>query len=56
MNALTRIPTLLDEPTPLTLRPRPTVDPAVFGVVAAMVLWAVLHAALAVSWLTAGRF
>ncbi|MDP1823775.1 MAG: hypothetical protein Q8L48_11045 [Archangium sp.] len=57
MNALTRIPPLplLAEPAPLVLRPRPSVDPAVFGVVAAMVLWALLHAALVLSWLTAGR-
>ena len=41
-------PTLTQEPQ--SARP----DPVLWGVVAAMVLWGLLHAALVVSWLSAG--
>ena len=53
MNALTRIPALVE--ADLAVRPRVAVDPQLFGAVAAMALWVVLHAGLAMSWLSAGR-
>ena len=41
--------------TPTPAPPRTRQDGALVGVVAAMVLWALLHGALAVSWLSAGK-
>jgi hypothetical protein len=54
MNALTRTPPLV-LPV-MTLRPPRHPNAALLGVATAMVLWALLHAALVVSWISAGRF
>jgi hypothetical protein len=51
MNALTRIDTRIIQPEeaePVAM------DTPLYGVVAAIALWLMLHVGLAISWLTAG--
>jgi hypothetical protein len=50
MNAATHFPKLTVAPAP-----KPRHEPALIGVGTAALLWVLLHAAFAVSWLTAGR-
>lgn len=52
MNALTRIDTRLieaEETEPVSM------DTSLYGVIAAIALWLLLHFGLAISWLSAGR-
>ena len=50
MNALTSLhPIVIPEKPPLTI------DLSLFGASVAITLWLLLHAALVVSWLSAGR-
>jgi hypothetical protein len=51
MNALTRIETRIIQPE--AAEPVP-MDTSLYGVVAAISLWLLLHVAIAISWLTAG--
>lgn len=54
MNALTRIPS--DFVIPEKLADAPFLfDYSLLGVMAAIAIWGLLHAALAVSWLSAGQ-
>ncbi len=51
MNALTRIPVVVVEEAAAPV----ALDLSLPGAVAAIALWVLLHAALVVSWLSAGR-
>lgn len=50
MNAATHFPKLTIAPGP-----QPRFEPTLFGVGTAALLWVLLHAAFALSWLTAGQ-